>query len=152
MHLFYSYCCTPAVLEGHGKLRLVLPISLSFFLSYLFFLRSPPRRPKVSFVNLQEYDLTELRAVYAVLPAVFQLDATPGHEHEKKHWREALVKALKDLIERQRLAAESSFAGTMGLLPHEERNGAYCYPTAEEVSFFFVSLFFFFSSSFLHQL
>ena len=50
---------------------------------------------KVSFVNLQEYDIVELRAIFAVLPPYFNLDATPGHEGEKKAWREAAVKALK---------------------------------------------------------
>jgi hypothetical protein len=31
-----------------------------------------------SFTHSQEYDLLEMRAIYAVLPKYFQLDATPG--------------------------------------------------------------------------
>mmetsp|Transcript_28968 Transcript_28968/g.37392 ORF Transcript_28968/g.37392 Transcript_28968/m.37392 type:complete len:1202 (+) Transcript_28968:1-3606(+) len=78
---------------------------------------------KVSFVNLQEYDFIEMRAIYAILPPYFLLDATPHHENEKKNWRENFVKTLKDLIVK----------GQMNLLtPLEARNPSYFYPTLEE--------------------
>lgn len=80
---------------------------------------------KVSFVNLQEYDIQELRAIYSVLPPYFNLDSTPGAEHQKKHWREAFVTALKDLVAKQELGV---------LAKHEARHGAYFYPSAQEVA------------------
>ena len=52
-------------------------------------------------MNLQEYDIVELRACYAVLPPYFLLDATPGHENEKKNWRE--MSTLKNLVAKEEL-------------------------------------------------
>lgn len=63
---------------------------------------------KASFLNLFEYDIVELRAVYAVCPHYFELDNTPGHEDEKKNWRQSLVKALKDRIIREQACASVS--------------------------------------------
>ena len=75
-------------------------------------------------MNLQEYDIVELRACYAVLPPYFLLDATPGHENEKKHWRENIVSTLKNLVAKEELGK---------LPPAEARHTAYNYPTAHEV-------------------
>ena len=41
-----------------------------------------------SFRELADYDILELRAVYAAIPATFQLDTTPGREGQKAAWRE----------------------------------------------------------------
>jgi len=75
-------------------------------------------------MNLQEYDIVVLRACYAALPPYFLLAATPGHENEKKHWREAVVAALKTLVAKEELGK---------LSPAEKRHTAYTYPTAQEV-------------------
>jgi hypothetical protein len=52
----------------------------SFFLSFFHSLSHPPPRQG-------EYDLVELRAVFACAPEAFDLDA----DGEKKRWREQLV-------------------------------------------------------------
>ncbi len=49
---------------------------------------------KKHFEQLQDYDLVELRAVYAVLPPSFSPDVDGG----KRKWREAFVSTLKNLI------------------------------------------------------
>lgn len=64
------------------RVLLLSPISLIalFFLSVFHSLCHPPPRQG-------EYDLVELRAVFACAPEAFDLDA----DGEKKRWREQLV-------------------------------------------------------------
>jgi hypothetical protein len=70
-----------------------------------------------AFLNLGEYDMTELRAVFSVVPDHFDLDS----DGEKKRWREALVKILKD-----RAALEEQKGK---LSEKNKRNPAYSYAT-----------------------
>jgi hypothetical protein len=73
---------------------------------------------RVAFLNLGEYDIVELRAVFSVVPDHFDLDS----DGEKKRWREALVKILKE-----RAASEENKT-----LPENHiRNPVYTYPTPE---------------------
>jgi hypothetical protein len=73
---------------------------------------------KNSFEQLQEYDLIELRAVYAVIPTAFSPDA----DNAKRRWRMGFVQVVKDKVLSAQLQPESG-----------ERNEAYSYPTAESI-------------------
>ena len=94
-------------------------------------------------MNLEEYDLCELRAIYAVLPPYFHLDNTPGHEHEKKQWREGFVKCLKDRMTREQMKRREatqtldlrSSCGSKGAR-EVARNAAYFHPSGKQSSLF----------------
>ena len=51
-----------------------------------------------SFKNLGDYDVVELRAIYAACPEKFQLDASGA----KATWRRQLVERLRELVARER--------------------------------------------------
>ena len=53
------------------------------------------------FKNLGDYDVTELRAVYACLPPVFELDSTPGKVGQKLEWKNGLIAKLKSMSSQQ---------------------------------------------------
>merc|ERR1712185_24723 len=92
-----------------------------------------------SFRELADYDILELRAVYAAIPATFQLDTTPGREGQKAAWRAGLVERLKGMTQHQREetiqggwdpATNSRKQITLEPLPEAKRRGApYFYAT-----------------------
>ena len=92
-----------------------------------------------SFKNLQEYDIVELRAVYACLPTCFELDSTPGRVGEKAEWKIGLVNRLKGYVGQQDGDTVSTgwdpvkkiekFEMLQKLSPDVERNSAYYYPS-----------------------
>ena len=51
-----------------------------------------------SFRNLGDYDVVELRAIYAACPEKFQLDSSGA----KAAWRRQLVERLRELVARER--------------------------------------------------
>jgi hypothetical protein len=53
------------------------------------------------FKNLGDYDVTELRAVYACLPSAFELDSTPGKVGQKLEWKNGLIAKLKSMSAQQ---------------------------------------------------
>ena len=73
---------------------------------------------RASFLNLGEYDIVELRAVFSVVPDDFLLDS----DGEKKRWREQLVKILKEQAAKEEEGA---------LADKEKRNPSYFYNTPE---------------------
>jgi len=88
-----------------------------------------------SFKNLQEYDIVELRAIYACLPKVFGLDSTPGRQGEKAEWKNGLVARLKGYVSQQNAETVNSgwdplnncekFEKLKPLSSDLERNAAY---------------------------
>ena len=92
-----------------------------------------------SFKNLGDYDIVELRAVYAACPPKFDLDGTGA----KAAWRAQLVERLRQLTSRDR--GEEISAGWDGannrrkvtrlppLEPKHKRHSAYYYPCAAEL-------------------
>ena len=53
------------------------------------------------FKNISDYDIVELRAIYASLPPTFELDSTPGKVGQKLEWKNALVAKLKAMGSQQ---------------------------------------------------
>ena len=92
-----------------------------------------------AFKNLGDYDVVELRAIYASCPEKFQLDASGA----KAQWRANLVERLQQLVARDR--GDEVPAGWDGLnnrrrrqrlppLPDKlRRHPAYHYPSAEQL-------------------
>jgi hypothetical protein len=75
---------------------------------------------RVAFLNLGEYDMVELRAVFAVVPDVFDLDS----DGEKKRWREVLVKTIKEQAKKEEDGSLSE---------KDARNPAYFFATPESM-------------------
>lgn len=92
-----------------------------------------------TFKNLADYDIMELRAIYASCPSKFELDASGA----KAAWRANLVERLRELTARER--GETIAAGWDGvnnrrnvtklppLDPKQQRNAAYYYPSTAEL-------------------
>lgn len=92
-----------------------------------------------TFKNLADYDIIELRAIYAACPPKFELDASGA----KAAWRANLVERLRELTARER--GETIAAGWDGfnnrrnvtklppLEPKQQRNAAYYYPSTAEL-------------------
>mmetsp|Transcript_17387 Transcript_17387/g.21331 ORF Transcript_17387/g.21331 Transcript_17387/m.21331 type:complete len:763 (+) Transcript_17387:132-2420(+) len=92
-----------------------------------------------SFRNLGDYDIIELRAIYAVCPEKFELDANGA----KAAWRRNLVERLRQLTDRDR--GESVKAGWDAvnnrrkltklppLEPKLKRHPTYYYPSTNEL-------------------
>eukprot|EP00518_Triparma_eleuthera_P015945 CAMPEP_0197571044 /NCGR_PEP_ID=MMETSP1320-20131121/41752_1 /TAXON_ID=91990 /ORGANISM="Bolidomonas sp., Strain RCC2347" /LENGTH=1853 /DNA_ID=CAMNT_0043133525 /DNA_START=185 /DNA_END=5743 /DNA_ORIENTATION=- len=90
-----------------------------------------------AFKNLGDYDVVELRAVYACLPATFELDNTPGRVGAKLEWKNGLITKLKEMSAQQAgetvpagwdpVKEEEKFEKLKPLKPADERNPAYYY-------------------------
>ena len=87
-----------------------------------------------SFRNLGDYDVVELRAIYAACPEKFQLDSSGA----KAAWRRQLVERLRELVARERGdRVNAGWDGATGqrrtqqlppLPPKQRRHPAYYYP------------------------
>ena len=92
------------------------------------------------FNSLQDYDVSELRAVCAVLPAQFDLD----RDKKKSLWRSEFLKILKAMVAQQNEETVKSgwdpvkkCRAEVKLPPlpaHQVRNVAYFYPSKKEVA------------------
>ncbi|GMH87821.1 hypothetical protein TL16_g10972 [Triparma laevis f. inornata] len=90
-----------------------------------------------SFKNLSDYDVIELRAVYACLPEKFELDNTPGKVGQKLEWKNGLIAKLKAMSSQQEgetvasgwdpVKQEQKFEKLKPLQHEDERNLGYYY-------------------------
>lgn len=91
------------------------------------------------FQNLEQYDITELRAIYHCLPVTFDFD----NDGRKANWRASLVNYLKSLVRQE--DGECVLAGwdpekqcrrSIQLKPVSDKqrlNKLYTYPSASEI-------------------